>query len=304
MIEDMKSTRDQAQYGNSTGVSTQHYLIKMIDRILTVLDRNNKQEANAVIAQLVDWSQAFDRQSPLLGVKSFIQNGVRKSILPVLISYFQNRKMKVKWHNKLSSQRDLPGGGPQGCSLGLIEYDSQTNNNTDFLSEEDKYKFVDDLSVLDVINLINVGLSSYNFKQHVASDIGSEHLYIPSENLKSQDYMNQISQWTVDNEMKLNESKSKMMIFNRTKNYQFSTRVHLNGTLLETVTETRLLGTIITTDLSWHKNSESLTKKGYQRMLILRKLYEFNIPQPDLVQIYCMYIRSILEYNSSVWFHQ
>ena len=84
MIEDMKSTHDQAQYGNSTGVSTQHYLIKMIDRILNVLDRNNKQEANAVIAQLVDWSQAFDRQSPLLGVKSFIQNGVRKSIFMFL----------------------------------------------------------------------------------------------------------------------------------------------------------------------------------------------------------------------------
>ena len=37
-------------------------------------------------------------------------------------------------------------------------------------------------------------------------------------------------------------------------------------------------------------------------MTILRKLYEFNIPQEDLVLIYCMYIRSIVEYNSSVWF--
>ena len=37
-------------------------------------------------------------------------------------------------------------------------------------------------------------------------------------------------------------------------------------------------------------------------MTILRKLYEFKIPQADLVMIYCMYIRSIVEYNSSVWF--
>ena len=102
--------------------------------------------------------------------------------------------------------------------------------------------------------------------------------------------------------MKLNESKSKLMIFNRTRNYQFSTRIHLNNSLLDIVNETRLLGTILTSDLSWHKNSESLALKGYQRMVILRKLYEFNVPQKDLVQIYCMYIRSILEYNSSVWF--
>ena len=31
-------------------------------------------------------------------------------------------------------------------------------------------------------------------------------------------------------------------------------------------------------------------------------LYQFSIPEEDLVQIYCLYIRSVLEYNSSVWF--
>ena len=247
--------------------------------------------------QLVDWAQAFDRQCPKLGVESFIKNGVRRSIIPVLISYFQNRKMKVKWHGQLSTERDLPGGGPQGCSLGLIEYDSQTNHNTDFLSEEDKFKFVDDLSVLTVINLITVGLSSYNFKNHVASDVGIDQLYLPSERVEPQSNMDRISQWTRENQMKLNESKSKIMIFNRSRNYQFATRVETNNTLMETLNETRLLGTILTSDLSWHKNSESLTCKGYQRMIILRKLYEFNVPQGDLVQIFCTYIHSILEYN-------
>ena len=88
----------------------------MIDRILTVLDTNNQKEANAVIVQLVDWAQAFDRQCPKLGVKSFIKNGVRKSLIPLLISYFQNRRMRVKWHGKLSTMRKLPGGGPQGST--------------------------------------------------------------------------------------------------------------------------------------------------------------------------------------------
>ena len=113
----------------------------MVDRILTILDSNNEKEKYAVIAQLVDWAQAFDRQCPKIGVKSFIKNGVRKSIIPLLMSYFQNRKMRVKWHNKLSTVRDLPGGGPQGSTFGLIEYDSQSNDNTVFLPEEDKFKF-------------------------------------------------------------------------------------------------------------------------------------------------------------------
>ena len=89
MVEDMRPTRDPSQYGNSKGVSTQHYLIKMIDRILTVLDTNNQQEKHAVIVQLVDWAQAFDRQCHKLGVKSFIKNGVCKSLIPLLKVIFK-----------------------------------------------------------------------------------------------------------------------------------------------------------------------------------------------------------------------
>ena len=228
MVEDIQPNRDPSQYGNSKGVSTQHYLIKMINRILTVPDQNNQREANAVLVQLIDWSQAFDRQCPELGIKSFVKNGVRKSILSVLINYFQDRKMKVKWKNKLSSIWALPGGVPQGCSLGLHEYDCQTNDNTDFLMKEDKYKFVDDLSILEVINLIGIGLSSYNFKEHVASDVGIGQSFIPSANPKSQSDMDKICQWTSTNKMKLNQKKSKVMVFNRTKNFQFSTRIHLD----------------------------------------------------------------------------
>ena len=59
MIEDMKKSRDHSQYGNSKGVSTEHYLIKMVDRILTVLDTNSQREAYDVVAQLVDWAPSI-----------------------------------------------------------------------------------------------------------------------------------------------------------------------------------------------------------------------------------------------------
>ena len=114
--------------------------------------------------------------------------------------------------------------------------------------------------------------------------------------------MNKISNWTNINKMKLNESKSKVMILNYTTKYQFATRIHLNDNLLDTVSETTLLGMVVSSDIKWHSNSKLFTQKGYQRMTILRKLYDFDIPTEDLVLIYNMYIRSILEYNSNVWF--
>ena len=77
---------------------------------------------------MVDWNQAFDRQCPQLAVQSFVDNGVRKSLIPILINYFQDRKMYVKWKNILSTMRDLPGGGPQGCPLGLQSYLSPSHS--------------------------------------------------------------------------------------------------------------------------------------------------------------------------------
>ena len=89
IIEDMADSRDLAQYGNEKKMSAQHYLIKMLNRILTAVDSNSQSEAISVIVGMIDWSQAFDRQSHHLGVKSFIDNGVRPSLIPVLDQFFQ-----------------------------------------------------------------------------------------------------------------------------------------------------------------------------------------------------------------------
>ena len=129
-------------------------------------------------------------------------------------------------------------------------------------------------------------ICEYNFWNHVASDIGTNQLFVPGENLQAQTTMNNIQEWTDRNKMKLNKEKTKLMIFNQTIKYQFSTRIYIEGTLLEIINETKLLGIIITSDLSWHKNTAMLTRKAYARMEIIRKLYGFNVPIQDLISIY------------------
>ena len=79
------------------------------------------------------------------------------------------------------------------------------------------------------------------------------------------------------------------MIFNYTKNYQFSTRLHINQEIMETVEETKLLGTIITNDLKWDKNTSHIVKKAYARMEIIRKLIQFNAPKTDLLHVYIVF---------------
>ena len=50
----------------------------MFDKMLTVLDTNSQHEGYAVIANIADWSKAFEGQCPKLGVDSLMINGFRK----------------------------------------------------------------------------------------------------------------------------------------------------------------------------------------------------------------------------------
>ena len=302
IIEDMAPTRDPAQFGNEKKISAQHYLIQMINRIYTAVDRNSQLEAMSVLLTMVDWSQAFDRQSHKRGIESFIKNGVRQSLIPLLISFFQNRQMKVKWNGQVSSSRILNGGGPQGGLMGILEYLSQTNHNTDFLSDEDKFKFIDDLSFLEILNLISQGLCSYNFQAHVPSDISADHnQYLPPNNFQTQDNLNRISEWTDQNQMQLNSAKSKYMVINFTDNYQYNTRLCLGSKLLEQVREDRLLGVIINDKLTWESNTEFIVKKSYKRMIMLHNLFDFGMSEDEMIEIYILYIRSVVECSAVVW---
>jgi len=135
IIEDIKAHMDPAQDDNKKGLSITHYLVNMLYEILTILNTNSSSEKNAVIATLIDWSQAFDRQDSTQIIDSFVSNGLRPTLVPILSSFFKDREMTVKWHDRLSSNRKLPGGCPQGSIFGLIGYEVNSNDNqTTFLS--------------------------------------------------------------------------------------------------------------------------------------------------------------------------
>ena len=249
----------------------------------------------------VDWKQAYSRQCHTLGVESFIKNGVRPALIPILISYFEDREMRVKWHGKLSTSRKLPGGGAMGANLGNWEFLSQTNSNADCVPVEDRFKFVDDLSTIEIINLLTVGLSSLNMKHQVPSDVPEHGQFVDSCNLKSQQYLDQINQWTVNQKMIISQKKTKAMIINFTDKHQFTTRLHLNGENIEIVNKMKILGTIIDDKLSWDENCSFLIKKVNARMQLLRSVYSFGATNEEMVHLWTVFCRSVLEQSCTVW---
>ena len=101
--------------------------------------------------------------------------------------------------------------------------------------------------------------------------------------------------------MILNFKKTKNMVFNFTKNYQFATRMKVNSNIIETVDEIKLLGTVITNDMKWEKNTSYLTKKAWKRMQLLYNAAKFTRQRKDLKDIYTTFIRPVLEQSAPVW---
>ena len=77
-----------------------------------------------------------------------------------------------------------------------------------------------------------------------------------------------------ENEEKWKQNKN--YYFNFTRNYNFSTSLKIKNVDLETVSETKLLGTILTNDLKWERNTAAIEKKADARMELLIKVKSFN----------------------------
>ena len=207
----------------------------------------------------------------------------------------------MAWRGKLSTERPLPGSAPQGSSWGILEYLSQSNDSANNVPEEDRAKFMDDLTILEIITLANVGMASHNIKHQVPSNISTSNQFIPSSHLKTQNYVREIDEWTERNMMKLNEKKTTNMIFNFTKDHQFTTEIELKNEKIVTFEKTKLLGVIITNNLKWHENTKHIVKNANRKMGMLHKFSKFTKNKSHLMHLFKTQVRGCLEYCSTVW---
>ena len=254
-----------------------------------------------MIASFVDWDNAFPRVCPKLGIQSFLENGVRPSIIPLLVNYFQNRKMSVKWHDCFSTPILINGGGPQGATLGILVYLSLSNSCSKFIETDNKYRFIDDLTVLEIVDLLSLKIEKFDVQKSVPNDIPVHNNIVDPEELVTQANLNNLERWTDQKKMVLNSRKTKMMIINFSRNKQFTSRVKLNNQNIGIVDEAKILGKTITSSSSWKKNTDILIKKANARMQLLAKIASFGASVKDLKDVYNLFVRSILEQSSVVW---
>ena len=229
-----------------------------------------------------------------------------------------NRTMKAKYNGKYLKLFPLPGGGPQGSLLGLFlfllltndaGFQGQVNNAGECITkkkmvEELNMKYVDDLAIAEGINmkkqLEQVPLPLIERPQPDTYRARTGH-QLKIEDSEVYKQLMEIQNYAKMNKMKLNIAKTKLMMFNPYKSKDFMPEFNINQTRIELVEEAKLLGVIISSDLSWAANTEYITKRCNKKTWMLRRLKNLGASQKDLLDVYIKQIRSLAEFAVPVW---
>lgn len=320
---------DIDQLGGLPDCSVNHYLILLLDFIHSKLDGGHSNPT-AVLACLVDFSKAFNRIDHNILITILSDLNVPTCALKLVMSYLSDRKMCVRYNGATSRDEEIPGGGPQGGLLTVIFFNLQVNLAGAKCSIRPslpplvqgpepnpqhegplppchkagatlKKKYVDDLSLLEAIDLRDKLV-------RVPTMIGPPNIHeqsgyhLPPQHSVLQHQLQDLLNFTEENKMKINVKKTKILPFNLSKKFDFLPLISFpNQQPLEVIYQTRLLGVILSSDLSWTPHIQDLTARTTKKLWILIRFKSLGGTREQLLTVYQLRVRSVLEFAAPVF---
>ena len=232
--------------------------------------------------------------------------------MKIFVSYLSNRTMVLTYKRETSSVKQLPAGTPQGAFLGVLIFIIKFNGaflrpsipRPALLQNEasEKVKYIDDGTVAVSVNLSRslvpdpvARLQPLAYHERLCQ-------VLPNENNLLQYYIRDTEEFASRNNMRLNEKKTKVILFNFSRKHDFPPEVFFSdGTMLECISEISLLGVTISENLKWTRNTTTMCTKARQRLWIIRRLQLVDLSVHELYDVYIKEIRAILEYAVPVW---
>ena len=189
-----------------------------------------------------------------------------------------------------------------------VGFEGQKNNTGDLITSkknlktvnEIHLKYVDDLTLAESVNLSEKLVpvpdrarpDVFHARTGHALPEGESRVY--KQLLKTQEYCTL-------NEMRINQKKTKFMVFNPCTSKDFMPNFKLGEKDLEVVDEMRLLGLIIQSDMKWQSNTDNMVAKANKKLWMLRRLKTLGADTADLVDVYVKQIRCVLELAVPAW---
>ena len=167
---------------------------------------------------LLDFSKAFDLINHNILLQKIASFGLPNIFMKWVVSFLNERTQQVKLGNTQSDWNHLHGGVPQGIKLGpvLRPYDKWSTNK---------------VRLLHICWCISTGSDSQVPNLQEAADAA---------------YM-----WTIQNDMIINKSKTKQLVIDFSKTRTNFPTIRIDGTDTQRVTEAKILGITITSNLTW-----------------------------------------------------
>ena len=246
---------DVNQFGSVIGRSTTLALVKLFHELFEASDNSN----NIIRILFVDFSRAFDVVNHNVIKRKLEEKNSPVILTNWLLSFLNNREQFVRVNDRNSDCLVINAGAPQGTRAGPNCFKLLIRD----LSFRIPYiKYVDDVSVVSI-----------------SSDANDDSL---------QQALRELLSWCAVNGMHLNTNKTKEMILTfskrlRTNNYE---PLMADSVSIERVTDFKILGVIISADLSWSKHVRYIVSKASKRFFAICQLVRCGFASDDILKVY------------------
>ena len=193
---------------------------------------------------MIDYKKVFDLIDHTLVLQKLRAAGIDNDYVSLFESYVSDGTEYVNIDGCHSTLKDANLGVPQRSILGLVLFLIFINDLPKILEYSAAEIYADDTTI------------SANVDYRSAPGALNQVL---------QAHVGKVAQWTTDNKMVLNESKTKVMLVAGKRLHKTmsstSLTVHVNSVELAQIQFHKLLGVIIDTQLNFNEDIENLCKK-------------------------------------------
>ncbi|KAK3519399.1 hypothetical protein QTP70_027526, partial [Hemibagrus guttatus] len=224
----------------------------------------------------MQFASAFNTIIPQHLTEKLSLLGINTSLCNWILDFLTGRPQSIQIENSTSSATTLNTGAPQGCVLSPLLFTLLTHDCAAMHSSNHIIKFANEMTV--------VGLISKNVESAYREEV------------------QRLTAWCKANNLSLNVEKTKEMVVDFRRAQSDHSPLNINGSNMEIVKSTMILGVHLAEDLTWSLNSSSITKKAQQCLYFLRRLRKAHLPPLILTIFYRGTIESILSCCITAWF--
>ncbi len=256
------------QHGFRKGLSCETQLVDLFHDLSSIMDQ--RLETDIVF---LDFKKAFDRVPHCHLITKLRSVGVHENVIAVVKSFLSGRTQKVVVDGTQSAPASVPSGVPQGSVLGPLLFLIFINDLGENISSQIRF-FADDCCLYRPIR--------------------SEQ----DQNILQND-LNKVMEWCNKWGMELNFKKCVSMTVTRlhsaTNRYYY-----LNDTVMDKVNSYKYLGVIISSNLSWNEQVNSVVLKASRSLGFVRRNIS-SCRRETKLQCYKSLVRPHLEYAVCGW---